>query len=86
MSFFQATGPECKIESYPTRVTQKTDCFSVDDYCIHCKTGFEAIGCFFHFFFVKKLELDLLMIISSEELRKGCFREKIILDRRSVVL
>ena len=50
MSFFQATRPECKIESYYTTGKQKKiDCFSVDGYCDHCKTVFEAMGCYFHF-------------------------------------
>ena len=40
----------------------------------------------FSFFPVKKLELVLLMIKSSEELKTVCFREKSILDRRSVVV
>ena len=43
MSHFQATRPECKIESYYTAGTQKKiDCFSVQ--CNHCKTVFEAMG------------------------------------------
>ena len=50
MSYFQATRTECKIESYYTTGKQKKiDCFSVDGYCNHCKTVFEAMGCFFHF-------------------------------------
>ena len=50
MSNFQATRPECKIESYYTTGQQKKiDCFSVDGYCDHCKTVFEAMGCYFHF-------------------------------------
>ena len=50
MSYFQATRTECKIESYYTTGKQKKiDCFSVDGYCNHCKTVFEAMGCYFHF-------------------------------------
>ena len=50
MSYFQATRPESKIESYYTTGKQKKiDCFSVDGYCDHCKTVFEAMGCYFHF-------------------------------------
>ena len=45
----QANRPDCKIESYYTTGTQKkADCFSVDGYCNHCKTVFEAMGCYFH--------------------------------------
>ena len=28
---------------------KKTDCFIVDGYCNHCKTVFEAMGCYYHF-------------------------------------
>ena len=28
---------------------KKIDCISVDGYCNHCKTNFEAMGCYFHF-------------------------------------
>ena len=57
MSNFQATRPESKIESYyPTGKQKKNGCFSVDGYCNHCKTVFEAMGCYFHFVLVKKLD------------------------------
>ena len=48
--FYQERRPECKIESFFTSGNQKKiDCFNVDDYCDHCKTVFEAIGCHYHF-------------------------------------
>ena len=28
---------------------KKIDCFNVDGYCDHCKTVFEAMGCYYHF-------------------------------------
>ena len=28
---------------------KKNNCFNVDGYCGHCKTVFEAMGCYFHF-------------------------------------
>ena len=57
MSYFQATRTECKIESYyTTGKHKKIDCFSVDGYCNHCKTVFEAMGCYFLFVLVKKLD------------------------------
>ena len=50
MSFFQESRPECKIESFFTSGKQKKiDCFNVDGYCDHCKTVFEAMGCYYHF-------------------------------------
>ena len=50
MSYFQATRPECKIESYyTTGMQKKIDCFRVDGYCNHCKTLFKAMGRYFLF-------------------------------------
>ena len=50
MSYFQGARPECKIESFFTTGRQKKiDCFSVDGFCSHCNTVFEAMGCFYHF-------------------------------------
>ena len=57
MAYFQATRLECKIESYyATGKHKKIDCFSVDGYCNHCRTVFEAMVCYFHFVLVKKLD------------------------------
>ena len=50
MCFYQEARPECKIESFFTTGKQKKiDCFNVDGYCDHCKTIFEAMGCYYHF-------------------------------------
>ena len=50
MSFFQRTRPECEIERFfSTDRQKKIDCFSVDGFCSHCNTVFEAMGCFTHF-------------------------------------
>ena len=50
MSYFQRTRPECEIESFFTTGRQKKiDCFSVNGFCSHCNTVFEALGCFYHF-------------------------------------
>ena len=50
MSFLQSQSPYCNIESYYTTRTQKRiDCFNVDGFCAHCKTMFEAMGCYVHF-------------------------------------
>ena len=38
------------MESFYTTGTQKKiDCFKVDGFCAHCKTVFEAMGCFYHY-------------------------------------
>ena len=50
LSSFQQTRPECEIESNITTGRQKkNDCFSVDGFCYHCNTVFEAMGCYFHY-------------------------------------
>ena len=56
-SHFQATRPECKTESYRTTgIQKKIHCFTVDEYCKHCETVFETMGCNF-LFLVMKLDL-----------------------------
>ena len=51
ISYFQRTRPECKTETFFTTGRQKKiDCFSVDGFCSHCNTVFEAVGCFYHFY------------------------------------
>ena len=50
LSYFQQSRPGCKIESNVTFGRQKKiDCFSVDGICYHCKTVFEAMGCYYHY-------------------------------------
>ena len=50
MSYFQRQRPDCKIESFYTTGTQKKiDCFKVNGFYAHCKTVFEAMGCFHHY-------------------------------------
>ena len=60
MSYFQRTRAGCKIESfYTTSRQKKIDYFSVDGFCSHCKTVFEAMGCFCHFCLCQELRLFL---------------------------
>ena len=50
MAISQNSRPECSIESFYTTGTQrKIDCFSVDGFCSHCNTIFEALVCFYQF-------------------------------------
>ena len=50
LSHFHRTRPECEIESFFTAGRKKKiDCFSVDEFCSHCNTVFEAMGCFYHY-------------------------------------
>ena len=85
MSYFQANRTECKIESYYTTGKQKKiDCFSVDGYCNHCKTVFEAMGCHFHFCSCQETRPSLTdddikrgtKKREMDELRKDYIREK----------
>ena len=47
VSYFQRTRPECRIESFVTTGRQKKiDCFTVDGFCSHCNTVFEAMDAF----------------------------------------
>ena len=75
MSYFQRTRPECKIESFFTTGRQKKiDCFSVDGFCSHCNTVFEAMGCFYHFCPCQELRPSL----TEEEIQLGS--KKRVLD------
>ena len=45
MSYLQSQRANCTIESY---YSERIDCFNVG-FCAHCKTIFEALGCYFRF-------------------------------------
>ena len=50
MSYFQRVRLQSKVESFYTTVTpKKIDANSVDGFCGHCNTVFEAVGCYYHF-------------------------------------
>ena len=50
MTYFKRQKSDCKNERFYTTGTQKKiDCFNVDGFCAHCKTVFEAMGCFYHY-------------------------------------
>ena len=50
MSYFQRARQECEIESlFTTGRQKKIDCLSVDGFCSHCNTAFEAMRVFYHF-------------------------------------
>ena len=68
MSYFQRQWPDCKIESFYTTGTQKNiDCFKVDGFCAHCKTVFEAMGCFCLYCSCQEARLSL----TEEEIEHG---------------
>ena len=50
MSYFQRVRPQCEAESFFTTGTQKqNNAYSVDGFCGHCNTVFEAMGCYYHY-------------------------------------
>ena len=60
MSYLQRQELDCKIVSFYTTGTQtKIDCFKVDGFCAHCKTVFEAMGCFYHYCPCQEARLSL---------------------------
>ena len=68
ISYFQRTRPECEIESFfITGRQKKIDCFSVDGFCSHCNTVFEAMGCFYHFCLCQELRPSL----NEEDIQRG---------------
>ena len=68
MSYFQRKRPKCEIESFFTTCRQKKiDCFSVDGFCSHCNTVFEAMGCVYHFCPCQELRPSL----TEEDIQRG---------------
>ena len=81
MPHFQRTRPDCKIESFYTTVRQKSDCFSVDGFCSHCKTLFEAMGCFYLFRPCQELRPSLL----EEAIKRGSRKRELDELRRRYI-
>ena len=80
MAFFQNSRPECNLESFYTTGTQrKIDCFSVDGFCSHCNTIFEALGCFYHFCKCQEVQPCL----TDEDIVKGQRKREMDELRRS---
>ena len=80
MHYFQRTRPDCKIESFYTTGRQtKIDCFSVDGFCSHCNTVFEAKGCFYHFFPCQELRPSL----TEEDIKRGSRKRELDELRRN---
>ena len=69
---------------------KKNDCFSVDGYCNHCKTLFEAMGCYFYFCPCEEARPSLTdddmkrgtQKREMDELRKNYIREKDTLKKK----
>ena len=82
MSYFQRTRPECETESFFTTARQKKiDCFTVDGFCSHCNTVFEALGCFYHFCPCKELRLSP----TEEDIQRGSKKRELDALRRPYI-
>ena len=82
MSFFQRTGIECEIESFFTTGKQKKiDGFSVDWFCFHCNTVFEAMGCFYHFCPCQELHPSL----TEEDIQRSSKKRELDVFRRHYI-
>ena len=81
MSFFQRTRPECGIESLTTSRQKKLDCFSVDGFCSHCNSVFEAMGCFYHFCPCQELRFSL----TEEDIQRGSKKRELDALRRHYI-
>ena len=74
MSCFQRTRPDCKIESFYTIGRQKEiDRFSVDGFCSHCNTVFEAMVCLYHFCPCQELS----PFLTEEDIKRGSTRREL---------
>ena len=82
MSDFQRTRPEYEIETtFTTGRQKKIDCFSVDGFCSHCNTVFEAMGCFYHFCPCQKLRPSLI----EEDIQRGSKKRELDSLRRNFI-
>ena len=77
-TYLQEQKPNCQIKSQFTARRQKRfGPFSVDGYCQHCETAFEADGCFFHFCACQDHKHH-----SEEELKRGLVRRERTVKRK----
>ena len=82
MSYFQRTRPECETESFFTTGRQKQiDCFSVDGFCSHCNTVFEAVACFYHFCPCQELRPSL----TEEDIKRSSKMRELDVLRRHYI-
>ena len=77
--YFQQTRPDCRIVT--TGRKKKIDRFSVDGFCSHCNTVFEAMGCFYHFCPCQALPPTL----TGEDVKRGSRRRELDELRRSYI-
>ena len=81
MAYFQRQRPDSKMESfYNTGTQKKTDCFKVDGFCSHCKTVFEAMGCFYHYCPCQEARLSLI----EQDIERGNKEERNGPDEKAI--
>ena len=74
--------PYSMCQPMPTTSRQKRiDCFSVDGFCCHCNTVFEAMGCFYHFCPCQQLRPSL----SDEDFQRGSKKRQLDALRRHYI-
>ena len=52
--FTRKQDQKVKLRVFISGKQKQIECFNVDSYCDHCKTVFEAIGCYYHFCFCQE--------------------------------
>ena len=57
---------------------KKIDCFSVDGFCSHCNTVFEAMGCFYHFCPCQEMRPSL----TEDDIQRGSKKRELDALRR----
>ena len=68
ISYFQRFRSQCKVEGFNTMGTQKrSDAYSVDGFCGHRNTVFEAVGCSYCFCPCQEARTSL----TEEEIQRG---------------
>ena len=82
MFYFQRTTPDCRINSfYTTGRQKKIDRFSVDEFCSHCNTVFEAMGYFYHFCPCQQFRPPL----TEEDIKRGSRKRELDESRQGFI-
>ena len=82
MCYFQRTRPHFKNESFYTTGRQKKfDCSSVDGFCSHCNTVFEAMGLFCLFCLCH----ELLPSLTEKDIQRGSKKRELDALRRHYI-
>ena len=68
MSYSHRMRPDCRIENlWTTRSETKPNCFNSDEFCGHCNTVFEIMGCFYRYCLCQ----DERPALSEEDIPRG---------------